>query len=339
MQLNKVSAVGGKIARLRFAIGLFVVGVIMAVLGGVVLSTSKGNVQYEPVEATITHVYDVSSVDENKYDVEVEYYVDGVKYGGPTMSEYSTVGDKFTVYYNVESPKNFATSYTANPNLLPIVILIIGGVAIVGGVVLFVKGIKAPKDQLSQVDMSKFSKEEIDAVANNKEPLKEYYFHFNGKLNQSYVLETTDRKPVVTMNCDKIGILSKFKFTFKNELTGKETNYEVGHTTTVSSGAGSLMIPCKSTFKVNGQDVLKLIASMGYSIVSKIEGLKLNFDICHLGVVVASLEAGGVNIAKGKDHGTLGNLPTQGVFTVKAKETDLDAIALIAFAVSRIEFF
>lgn len=338
MQLNKVSAVGGKIARLRFAIGMFLVGVIMAVIGGLVMVKSDGESKYQPVEATITEVIGPASVDETKYDVKVTYVVDEHTYEAETMSEIGTTGEKFTLYYEVGKPENVSTD-EGGGKLLPVVILVIGGVAIVGGVVLFVKGIKAPKDQLQQVDMSKFSKEEIEAVANNKEPLKEYYFHFNGKLNQSYVLETTDRKPVVTMNCDKIGILSKFKFTFKNELTGKETNYEVGHTTTVSSGAGSLMIPCKSTFKVNGQDVLKLIASMGYSIVSKIEGLKLNFDICHLGVVVASLEAGGVNIAKGKDHGTLGNLPTQGVFTVKAKESDLDAIALIAFAVSRIEFF
>lgn len=338
MQLNKVSAVGGKIARLRFAIGMFVVGVIMAVIGGLVMAKSDGESKYQPVEATITEVLGVSSVDETKHDVKVTYVVEGQTYEVETMSEKETEGEKITIYYEVGKPENVSTD-EGGGKLLPVVILVIGGVAIVGGVVLFVKGIKAPKDQLSQVDMSKFSKEEIEAVANNKEPLKEYYFHFNGKLNQSYVLETTDRKPVVTINCDKIGVLSKFKFTFKNELTGKETNYEVGHTTTVSTGAGSLMIPCKSTFKVNGQDVLKLIASMGYSIVSKIEGLKLNFDICHLGVVVASLEAGGVNIAKGKDHGALGNIPTQGVFTVKAKETDLDAIALIAFAVSRIEFF
>lgn len=338
MQLNRVSAVGGKIARLRFAIGMFLVGVIMAVIGGIILSKSDSAAQYQPVEATITEVIGQSTVDETKYDVKITYYVDGQEYHAETMSEIGTEEEKITIYYEVGKPENVSTD-EGGGKLLPVVILVIGGVAAAGGVVLFVKGIKAPKDQLQQVDMSKFSKEEIEAVANNKEPLNEYYFHFNGKLNQSYVLETTDRKPVVTMNCDKIGILSKFKFTFKNELTGKETNYEVGHTTTVSSGAGSLMIPCKSTFKVNGQDVLKLIASMGYSIVSKIEGLKLNFDICHLGVVVASLEAGGVNIAKGKDHGTLGNLPTQGVFTVKAKETDLDAIALIAFAVSRIEFF
>lgn len=338
MQLNKVSAVGGKIARLRFAIGMFLVGVIMAVIGGLVMAKSGGESKYLPVEATITDVIRQSTVDETKYDVKITYFVDGQEYHAETMSEIGTREEKITIYYEVGKPENVSTD-EGGGKLLPVVILVIGGVAIVGGVVLFVKGIKAPKDQLSQVDMSKFSKEEIEAVANNKEPLKEYYFHFNGKLNQSYVLETTDRKPVVTMNCDKIGILSKFKFTFKNELTGKETNYEVGHTTTVSSGAGSLMIPCKSTFKVNGQDVLKLIASMGYSIVSKIEGLKLNFDICHLGVVVASLEAGGTNIAKGKDHGALGNLPTQGIFTVKAKETDLDAIALIAFAVSRIEFF
>lgn len=338
MQLNKVSAVGGKIARLRFAIGMFVVGVIMAVIGGLVMAKSDGESKYQPVEATITEVLGISSVDETKHDVKVTYVVEGQTYEVETMSEKETEGEKITIYYEVGKPENVSTD-EGGGKLLPVVILVIGGVAIVGGVVLFVKGIKAPKDQLSQVDMSKFSKEEIEAVANNKEPLKEYYFHFNGKLNQSYVLETTDRKPVVTINCDKIGVLSKFKFTFKNELTGKETNYEVGHTTTVSTGAGSLMIPCKSTFKVNGQDVLKLIASMGYSIVSKIEGLKLNFDICHLGVVVASLEAGGVNIAKGKDHGALGNIPTQGVFTVKAKETDLDAIALIAFAVSRIEFF
>ena len=272
MKLNNVSRIGGKIARIRFAIGLIIVGLIFGGIGGAIL---------------------VSCLKKDDKDV-----------------------------------------------LMPVIILVIGVVAVAIGILLLVLAIKDKKDQLQQVDMSKFSQEEIDAVKNSNEPLNEYYFHFNGKMNQSYVLETTDRKPIVTMHCDKVGIVTKFKFTFKNELTGKETNYEVGHTVTQRTGGGSIMVPCKSSFKINGQDVFKLIGSMGYSIISKIEGFKLNFEICHLGTVVGSLVAGGANVAKeGKNYGAIGNLPTQGVFTVKAKESDLDAVALIAFAVSRVEFF
>lgn len=272
MKLNNVSRIGGKIARIRFAIGLFIVGVIFAVIGALILVNAKKN---------------------GESDV-----------------------------------------------MMPVIFLGIGVVAAVVAVVLLVFAIKDKGDKLQQVDMSKYSKEEIDAVADSNEAVNDYYFHFEGKLNQSYILETKDRKPVVTMHCDKVGVVGKFKFTFKNELTGKVTEYEVGHTVTSRSGNGSVMVPSKSSFKVNGQDVFKLIGSMGYSIISKIEGFKLNFDIAHLGTVVGSLVAGGVNAMNDdKKYGSLGNLPTKGVFSVKAKESDLDAVALIAFAVSRVEFF
>lgn len=272
MKLNNVSKVGAKIARIRFAIGLIVLGAIFAVIGGLILSTilSSGN----------------------------------------------------------------------SDIILPVVILVIGVVAAIVGIILLVIGIKSNKDQLQQVDMTQYSQEEISAVASSNEAMNDYYFHFNGKMNQSYVLETLDRKPLVTLHCDKFGIATKYKYTFKNELTGKETKYEVSHTLTLRTGSEHISLPLKSTFKVNGEDVFKLIGNMGYSIVSKIEGVRLNFDVCHLGTVVGSLTAGGADVLKdGKKYGAFGSMPTRGVFTVKARESDLDAVALIAFAVSRVGFF
>lgn len=275
MKLNKVQAVASKLSRIRFAIGLIIVGLIMGGISGFIA--------------------------------------------------YSTL--------TAEEPQQLDT--------IVIVILAIGVLAVIIGIVLLVKAIKDKNpDKLQQVDLSKVSQAKIDEVKNNKEPLEEYYFHFTGKLNQSYVLETTDRKPIISMTCDKIGVVSKFQFTFKNHLTSKSTHYEVSHTLTSRTGGNGWSIPNKSSFKVNGVDVFKMIADQGYSIVSKIEKFRLNFDICHYGVQVATLRAGGANVAKAdKNYGKLGNLPTTGVFTVNAKKSDLDVVALIAFAVSRVEFF
>ena len=194
---------------------------------------------------------------------------------------------------------------------------------------------------MQKVNLSKVNQEQIDEIANSDEPMKEYYFHFCGKLNQSYVIETPERNAIYTIDCEKVGFLKKSKYTFTNKLSFRTIQYEVSHVLTESYGIDrGFNINAKSTFKMNGTDVFDLIASMGYSITVKIQGLRMSFDVSHYGVKVATLKSAGANVAKAdKNYGKLGDIPTQGVYIINARETDLDAIAIIAFAVSRVEFF
>lgn len=339
MKLNKLMGTIGKVAQIRFSIISIVIGLLFAAIGGFIVYKNVTNpTTYESIEATVTEVLGESTTNTNEYDVILTYYVNDEPFVQPFTTSIHETGSKITIYYDVQNPNNIQSS--ANDNIIvPIIFLAVGLCVIAVGVVTLIKAVKEKDfDQQNQVDMSNVSEEQILEIKENSEPSKQYYFHFCGKMNQSYVLETPERMPIITMNCEKVGVINKSKFVFTNKITLSSKEYEVGHTTTVSYGGGGFSIPVKSSFKINNEDVFKLIASKGYSIESKIEGLSLNFDISHYGVLVATLRAGGANIAKG-GKSKLGEIPTVGVFTVEAKESDLDMVALIAFAVSRVEFF
>ena len=195
-------------------------------------------------------------------------------------------------------------------------------------------------DQFNRVDIDSISNEMIESVKNSNEETQEYYFHFCGKMNQSYVLETPERETIINMECLKFNPFKPYQFKFTNKLNLTVNNYTVSHTVTYSMGSSGWSFPVKSTFKLNGENVFDVIAKNGYSINAKVEGLRLNFDIFKYGVKVASLNMGGANIAKAnKSYGKMGNIPTNGVYSVSARESDLDMVALIAFSVSRVEFF
>ena len=345
MELNKVTTTAGKFAKIKTAIGFIIVGIIFVVLGILVIIKSAGTeTTYVPVEATVVDLYSATS-DEEQAAANLKYVVDGTEYVAEDfyVDKATELGDIMTIYYDANNPANASTDATAG-KILPYVILVAGVLALAFGAYTLVKSLKTSRedmDQLNRVDKASITQEMVDEVTNNDEIPHDYYFHFCGTANQSYVLETTSREPVITMDCVKFRPLSAHDYTFTNKLNGKSNDYKISHTITESYGDGNgWNIPVKSVFKVDDTNVFDMIGSMGYSVTSKLEGIRLNFDIYKYGVKVATLVAGGNNILKDdKNYGKLGDIPTTGIFAVNAKESDLDAVALIAFAVSRVEFF
>ena len=195
------------------------------------------------------------------------------------------------------------------------------------------------KNYFDQVDTSKVDQSVIDQIRNNTKPLKDYYFHFCGKLNQSYILETTDRQPVFEFNCNKIGVVNDFIFTFKDHVSGSEDTHDVSHTITTSYGDESFSIIDKSYFKVDGKNIWEHISEMGYSIEPYLDTIAFSYRVNHYGVQVADIKAAGTNILEQyEDKGGLRNVPTiGGLYRVSCREDDIRAVAIICFAVSRVE--
>ncbi|MBR0137276.1 MAG: hypothetical protein IJM15_02595 [Erysipelotrichaceae bacterium] len=179
----------------------------------------------------------------------------------------------------------------------------------------------------------------IREIRENPQPLKDYYFHFCGKLNQSYVLETTDREPVYEFDCDKMGMLNDYIFTFRNCLTHEETSHNVSHTVTVSYGSDDFSLVDRSYFKIDGKNIWEYIAEMGYAVEPYLDKLAWSFRIRHYSVQVADLKAAGTNILKeyeGKKG--LRDVPMmEGLYRVSCRQDDIEAVAIIAFAVSRVQ--
>lgn len=202
--------------------------------------------------------------------------------------------------------------------------------------------VKTPLDKANyfdKVDTSSVDPEVIERIRSSAEPVKDYYFHFCGKLNQSYILETTDREPVYEFICDKVGLVNDYIFTFKNHLTGKEFTANVSHTVTTSYGSDNFSIVDNSYFKINDTNIWEYIADMGYSVDPYLDPVIFSFRVRHYGVEVADIKAAGTNILEQyEDKGGLRDVPmTSGLYRVSCREEDVEAVAIIAFAVSRVQ--
>ncbi|MBQ6654387.1 MAG: phage holin family protein [Erysipelotrichaceae bacterium] len=190
-----------------------------------------------------------------------------------------------------------------------------------------------------QVDKGAVDPAVIEAIRSSNSPLKDYYFHYCGKLNQSYILETTDREPTYEINCDKMGMVNDFIFTFKNHLTGKEFTSNVTHTMTVSYGSDNFSLVDKSYFKIDGKNIWEYIAEMGYSVEPYLDPVAFSFRIRHYGVEVADLKCAGTNVLpqyEGK-QGLRNVAMSSGLYRVSCRDEDVEAVAIIAFAVSRVQ--
>lgn len=231
---------------------------------------------------------------------------------------------------------------TDSSPLTSIITGVIGAVAIVIAVIKLRKVFTASLEEenyFNKVNTASVDPSVIEAIRKSDSPVIDCYFHYCGKLNQSYILETTDRKPVVEINCDKMGVVNDFIFTFKDHLTGKEFTSNVSHTLTRSYGSDNFSIVDKSYFKIDGKDIWEYIGDMGYSVEPYPDPIAFSYRIRHYGVEVTDLKAAGTNILpqyEGKEG--LRDMPLGGgLFKVSCREEDAFAAAMIAFAVSRIQ--
>ena len=234
------------------------------------------------------------------------------------------------------------TFTTESSPLVSIITAVIGAVMIFFGV----RGLKdvtttslKETNYFDKVDMGAADPQVVEQIRTSTEEQKDYYFHFCGKLNQSYIMETTAREPVYEFNCDKISLLKDFVFTFKNHLNGHEEAHNVSHTVTTSYGDDSFSIVDKSWFNIDGKNIWEYIADMGYSVEPYLDPVAWSFRIRHYGVEVAQLKAAGTNILEQyEDKKGLRDVAMMaGLYRVSCRQSDAEAVAIIAFAVSRVQ--
>ena len=223
-----------------------------------------------------------------------------------------------------------------------IIFILIG----IGSILFAVRGLKnvavtslEENNHFDMVDNAAVAPEVIEKIRTSNSPEKEYYFHYCGKLNQSYILETTEREPVFEFNCDKIALVGDYIFTFVNYMTGKQDTHEISHTLTTSYGSDNFSLVDKSYFNIDGKNIWQYISEIGYSVEPYMDPVAFSYRIRHYGVEVAVLKCAGTNILveyEGREG--LRNVAFGGgLFKVYCREEDAEAVALIAFAVTRIE--
>ena len=330
-----------KYKQLTFFFGLLIVGIIFAIVG--VISLSQPKVEGIEVEATIVDITkedmgtNADGYTEFLYTVYVDYtdesgdFHSRIEY--PRHDDDMVVGNTITVEYDPNNPDKLIVN---NSLFVTIAFIVVGlGAAVFSNVKIVSTIKKKDINEFNKVDMNSVSASKIESIKNNPEETKEYYFHFTGKANQSYILETLDREPTYEARCDKVGIVSKYEFTFINHLTKKETKHLVSHV--VSSSYDSFVTSSK--FKIDDVNVWDILGKEGYSLEPHFNGLKSYFDISHYGVNVAKIELAGTKAYKEGGTKLLSDVPVKGLFKVYAKDSDIDMVFLCAFILSKVDLF
>lgn len=327
-------------------IGFLLVGLIFTAIGAFIIFSPKS--EKVTVEATIDRIEEYIEFGETQHRIYISYTdANGVKHENVPHGEYSSKmkeGDTLSVQYDVNDPECVSST---GGEFLPYVITGIGILCIVGSLVFGIKALKKPTSEYNQFD--KVDKAAIDPITveeleNSTEPKNDYVFHFTGKLNQSYIMETaTGRTPVFEAKCEKAPLIKPGKYTFVNHISMYSSEKEITNTVTKSYGNGggamSYSIPVSSSFKINGVNNWIYLGEMGYSLEPHISGLKMCFDVLKYGVKVAYFESAGANALKDGATNPLGNIPGVGIFKVNCRESDVEGVFTACFCASRVEFF
>ena len=330
-----------KYKQLTFFFGLIIVGIIFIIAG--MISLLQPKVEGIEVDATIVDIKkedngtNADGYTEFSYTVYVDYIdKDGnthnkVEY--PRHDDDMVVGNIIKVEYDPKDPDKLVVN---NSLVASIIFIVVGVIATVLSIVKIISTIKKKDiNEFNKVNINSVSADKIESIKNSTEEEKEYYFHFTGTANQSYILETLDRKPVYEAKCDKVGIISKYEFTFINHLTGKEIKHLVSHVTSTSYDN----FVTSSNFKIDDVNVWDILGKEGYSLDPHFNGFKSYFDIAHYGVNVAKIELAGTKSYKEGASKLFGDVPIKGMFKVYAKDSDIDMVFLCAFILSKVDLF
>lgn len=332
-----------KYAKIRTVIGLFLVGALFLVLGTLAVRAPK--TEKLTAEATIDRIVEERFGDETTHTLYISYTdANGERHENVEFGAYSSgmeEGGIVTIEYEKENPEAISSP---NSGFIPYLILAVGAIALVASILLGIKAVRTSADdlnELNRVDRTKADPRKIDEIRNSNEPTCDYYFHFTGKLNQSYIMETPQRRAVFEAICDKIGVVSDYEYTFKNHQTGATKTCKVSHGVTQRETIGAgFNIATASNFKIDGKNNWDHLGELGYSIEPGIKGIKLNFDLYHYGVLVGRLEAAGTNIISDDKQHLLGDaIPGKGLYKVSCRPSDIEGAFFACFSAARTELF
>lgn len=332
-----------KFAKIRTVIGLFLIGVLFLVLGTLALRAPK--TEKLTAEATIDRIVEERFGGETTHTLYISYTdASGERHENIEFGAYSSgmkEGDTVEIEYEADNPETISSP---NSGFIPYLIFAVGAIALIASILMGIKAVRTRSDEyneLNRVDQTKADAAQLEAIQNSNEPTNEYFFHFCGKLNQNYIMETPQRRAVYEAACDKIGVVSDYEYTFKNHQTGASKTCKVSHTVTQSNGVGmGFSIATASNFKIDGIKNWDHLGELGYSIEPGIKGIKLNFDLYHYGVAVGHLEAAGTNIISADKQHFLGDaLPGKGLYKVTCRPSDIEGAFFACFSAARTELF
>lgn len=164
--------------------------------------------------------------------------------------------------------------------------------------------------------------------------MKNYVYHYTGKLNQSFIMKDEQGTPVYEAVQEKFALIGESTFRFIDHINHTESVKKIGKTSTLSAHIMWFGGNIKSSFKVDGQPVWELINKNGYDFRFGMRGLATHYEVTSNGMEAGTITTAGVNAMKGTDS-LGGNIPAQGIYRITCEEEDIPGFFMMCFAITR----
>lgn len=325
-----------KYAEVRNAFGLLAVGLLLVICCGIILTRPAK--EEREVSATILEILTEGTGENETHSVRISYEIDGILYE-TELGAYESgwaVGDVIECTYDPADPS--IVNY-GNGTLVVLIVLTAGVTALVLGALSLTAALKKSSSEYAQYQKTVYSPEERAKVEENEETCQDYVFHFTGKMNQSFIMENEDGMPVYEAVCGGVTLVKDTDFDFRNLLTGESQSKKIGHTITSSVGSGSdASINVSSAFKIDRVNCWDVLAEMGYGFSFSLKGLKCHYEITRYGAYIGYAETAGTEVLNAKyENNPLGKIPTNGIFRISCKPSEIEGVFLICFCLSKTE--
>lgn len=313
-------------------------GLILIVFGILLLVMNSGNfVQTTAKVTAVTEVVRIDTEDQQEYKIEFQYDVDGKTYDGSfQLGKKYQVGDEMTIYYDSANPEKVTN--TKNGNLIGIIMIAVGALALAGGTVATVKAFQKSRALDAAVPAAENADERFENFK-TAEGVTEYYFRFDGhSLKPGYIIEDANRNVLFEGKMTKQALVGARTYEFHNHVTGSVAEHQVGHTVTQSYN--DEMFSRKSWFKVDGKNVWDLLHEKGIRLTTDLFGKfpYLVYNAAKNGNALARIETSSMYVHEDEEAQHKLVIPTGNMFyRFWTNSNDFETLFLIIFAISETE--
>ena len=310
-------------------------GAVFVGLGIYFLISPDQGKTYEVATATITEIQSEIIADEENFYCIVSYIdKEGNSYSNVRLDAYNSswaVGNEIEIRYNVNDSNDIKTN--SSIYMVPIVFMVLGSISLIVGVCVFVKTIKSIKRKANKnIENVASDAPRADNLTDTK-----LFFHFGGKMNQSYFVENQEGEVVYECKLIKFNPFASNLYEFVDSKTGYSKQIKIGKTITSSSSGGMIFVGdvLSSSFKIDGVNCWEYINDKGYEIKHLLEGKTIiHYEIVKNDKVVANIAPANIKDPFNEDSKNFLRMG-KGCYRLEFIDASLEDVVMIAFIIGR----
>ena len=214
----------------------------------------------------------------------------------------------------------------------------LGGIVAIVGIIIIVTTIRQAKKTkplseeqvLENEKVLNAGKPEIANVTDTK-----LFFHFGGKMNQSYFVEDKNKEVLFECRLTKFNPIGASTYDFVDVKSGYTQTFKIGKTLTGSAGGSEYSTTTSSRFKIDGVNCWEYLTQRGYEIKHLLQGKQIfRYELVKLGKKVATIVPANIKDPFNEESVNFLRM-VRGCYRLEIVDGKLDDIVMAAFIITQ----